>query len=77
MNKRPMEFDYFIKFRQSPADLLPALREAGSWRLYGDQAVRGWSAMTAEALTEFVGSRLCLDNDQFQVIPANSNLFRI
>lgn len=71
------EFDYFITFKTDNEIPLKILNEIGHWSHYGEKTIRGWSSVSKEDITLFIMNNLKLKEDEFEVLNANNDLFRI
>lgn len=72
-----MQFDYFITFKKDTEFPLKILNQMGQWKRYGKKTVRGWSSLSKEDIKLFVIDQLNLNEDDFDVINANNDMFRI
>lgn len=72
--------DYFIRFHHSE-DIskvpLESLRSVGRWQHYGDSSYRGWSSLSKESLMLYIVEHFSISYDDFDIINANNDLFRI
>ncbi|WP_296879551.1 hypothetical protein [Thomasclavelia sp.] len=74
------KFDYFIRFKET--NLINKvschdLKEIGDWQKYGETSYRGWSKLSKEAITKYIIEHFTITQEQFEVINANNDLFRI
>lgn len=70
------EFDYFITFKNDMDISMEILSKIGKWRYYGKRSIRGWSSLSKEKIRLFLVDNLKLKESDFEVINANSDLFR-
>ena len=78
-SKEHMRFDYFIKFNEKSIKLvsLELLRPIGEWLEYGNLSFRGWSTFTKEEIEEYIIEKVNISEEDFEVIKASNDLFRI
>lgn len=71
------EFDYFIRVKDyiqiSPKDL----SKIGRWSYYGKHSFRGWSSLSKEDIRSYLVNHFNLKDEEFEVINANNELFRV